>query len=118
VDERLGVNVLNAGDELIGQEKNGLQGEFAVAEVEEILQGRAKQVQNHSIVVALGTEPAHEWDTDTAGEGLVDAGLIFELWVLCLDTLELDGDLLTRDDVGACTWLAMVRSTGSFCGPR
>ena len=39
VDERLGMDVLNAGDELIGQEEHGLQRELAVAEVEEILQG-------------------------------------------------------------------------------
>jgi hypothetical protein len=38
--------------------------------------------------------------------------------VLGLDALELDGDLLTGDDVGAYTWSAMVRSTGSFYGPR
>jgi hypothetical protein len=42
VDEGLGVDVLDAGDELIGQQKNGLQGELAVAEVEEILQAGPK----------------------------------------------------------------------------
>ena len=34
VDERLGMNVFNTGDELIGQQQDGLQREFAVAEVE------------------------------------------------------------------------------------
>jgi hypothetical protein len=34
VDEGLGVDVLNAGDELIREEENSLQGEFAVAKVE------------------------------------------------------------------------------------
>jgi hypothetical protein len=109
VDEGLGVDVLNAGDELVGEEKNGLQRELAVAEVEQILQGRAEQVQDHGVVVALGAEPAYEWDADTASEGLVDAGFIFELRVLGLDALELDGDLLTGDDVGACTLLALAR---------
>jgi hypothetical protein len=109
VDEGLGVDVLNAGDELVGEEKHRLQRELAVAEVEQILQGRAEQVQDHGVVVALGSEPAHEGDTDTASEGLVDAGFIFKLRVLGLDALELDGDLLTGDDVGACTLLALAR---------
>ena len=37
VDEGLGMNVLNARDELIGEQQNGFQGEFAVAEVEQVL---------------------------------------------------------------------------------
>ena len=100
VDEGLGVDVLDAGDELVCQQKNGLQRELAVAEVEEILQTGSEEIENHSIVVTLGTEPADERDTDTTGEGLVDAGLIFELGVLGLDGLKLDGNLFARDDVG------------------
>jgi hypothetical protein len=34
VDEGLGVDVLNTGDELICEEKNCLQGKLAIAEVE------------------------------------------------------------------------------------
>ena len=37
VDERLGVDVLDARDELVCQEQNSLQREFAVAEIEQIL---------------------------------------------------------------------------------
>jgi hypothetical protein len=118
VDEGLGVDVLNAGNELVGEEKHSLQGELAVAEVEEILQGRAEQVQDHGVVVALSTEPAHEWDTDTASEGLVDASFIFELRMLGLDALELDGDLLTGDDVGAYTLSAVVTPTRCINLPR
>ena len=101
VDEGLGVDVLDAGDELVSQEEDGLQGELAVAEVEEILQAGAEQVEDHGIVVTLGAEPADEGDTDTTSKGLVDTGLIFELRVLGLDALELDGNLLARDDVGS-----------------
>ena len=36
MDKGLCMNVLNARDELIGQKQNGLEGEFSVAEVEEI----------------------------------------------------------------------------------
>ena len=85
VDEGFGVDVLDAGDKLVGQQKNGLQGELAVAEVEEILQAGSEEIKNHGIVVALGAEPADKWDADTTGERLVDTGLIFELWMLGLD---------------------------------
>jgi hypothetical protein len=100
VDEGLGVDVLDAGDELIGQQKNSLQGELSVAEVEEILQAGSEEIKNHGIVVTLGTEPADKWDADTTSERFVDTGLIFELGVLGLDRLEFDGNLFTRDDVG------------------
>jgi hypothetical protein len=112
VDERLGVDVLDAGDELIGEQEDGLERELAVAEVEEILQGRAEQIEDHGVVVALSTKPAHEGDTDTAGEGLVDASLILKLRVLSLDTLKLDSNLLARNDVSACGRLARVRVQG------
>jgi len=102
VDEALGVNVLDAADELVGEQEDGLEGEFTVAEVEEILEGGAEQVENHGVVVTLGAEPPDEGNTDAASERLVDAGLILELRVLGLDGLKLDGNLLAGDDVGAC----------------
>jgi hypothetical protein len=67
VDEGLGVDILDAGDELIGEEEDGLEGEFAVAEVEEIFEGGTEEIQDHGIVIALGSEPANEGNTDTAG---------------------------------------------------
>jgi hypothetical protein len=100
VNEGLGVDVLDTGDELIGQQKNGLQGELSVTEVEEILQTGSEEIKNHGIVVTLGTEPADKWDTNTTGQRLVDTGLILELWVLGLDRLKLDCNLFTRDDIG------------------
>lgn len=106
VDEGLGVDVLDAGDELIGEQENGLQRELAVAEVEEIFERGAEQIEDHGVVVALSTEPAHEGNSDTASEGLVDASLILELRVFSLDALELDSNLLARDDVSACCRLA------------
>jgi hypothetical protein len=42
VDEGFGVDVLDAGDELVGEEEHSLEGELAVAEVEEILQAGAE----------------------------------------------------------------------------
>ena len=84
---------------LIGQEQDGLKRELAVAEVEEILQRWAKKVDHHRVVVAFRAEPPHERDTNATGEGLKNLGLVLELGMLGLDGLELDGDLLARDDV-------------------
>mgnify|MGYP006976755015 CR=1 FL=1 len=101
VDEGLGVDVLDTGDELVSQQQDGLQGELAVAEVEKVLKTGTEKVENHGIVVALSAEPADKGNADTASKRLVDAGFILKLRVLGLDTLELDGDLFTRDDVSA-----------------
>jgi hypothetical protein len=60
VDEGLGVDVLDTRDELICEEQGSLQRELAVAEVEQVLQTRSEEIQNHGIVVTLGSEPAHE----------------------------------------------------------
>lgn len=95
------MDVLDTGDELIGEEKYCLEGELSVAEVEEILQTGTEKVENHGIVVALGTEPTNKGNAYTTGQGLVDSGLIFKLGVLGLDRLKLDGNLLAGDDVGA-----------------
>lgn len=101
VDEGFGVDVFDTRNELIGKKQHSLQRELAVAEVEKILQTGSKEVDDHSVVVTLGTEPTHEGNANTTGKGLVDAGFIFELGVLCFDALELDGDFFSRDDVGA-----------------
>ena len=101
VDEGLGVDVFNAGNELIGEQKNCLQGELAVAKVKEILQAGSEKVENHGIIVTLGAEPADKWDADTTSQGLVDTGFIFELWMFGLNALKLDGNLFTGDDVGS-----------------
>ena len=101
VNERFGVDVFDPRNQLVGQEQNGLERELAVAEVEQVFQAGAEKIQNHGVVVALRSEPANKGDTDTASKRLVDTGLVFKLGMLCLDTLKLDGDLLTGNDVGA-----------------
>ena len=68
VDERLGMNVLNPRDELIRQQEDGLQGEFAIAKVEEILQARSKQIEHHRIVVTFGSKPTHKRNADAPRE--------------------------------------------------
>jgi hypothetical protein len=95
------VDILDTRDKLVGEEEDGLQRELAVAEVEQVFQAGAEEIEDHGVVVALGAKPADKRDADAAGERLVDAGLIFKLWVLGLDALELDGNLFAGDDVGA-----------------
>jgi hypothetical protein len=103
VDEGLGVDVLDSRDELIGEQQHGLEGELAVAEVEEVFEGGTEQVEHHGVVVTFCAEPSYEGDADAAGKGFVDASFVFELWVLGLDRLKLDGNLLARDDISACS---------------
>lgn len=102
VDEGLCMDVFDTGDELISKQENRLESEATIAEVEEILETGAKEVQDHGIIVAFGAEPADEGNADTTGQRLVNASFILKLRVLSLDALELDSNLLARDDVGAC----------------
>lgn len=60
-----------AGDELISQQKHGLQQELPVAEVEEVFQTRSEKIEGHSIIVAFRTEPTSERDSDTSSKGLI-----------------------------------------------
>ena len=84
---------------MISKEKDGLQAELAVAEVEKVFERGSEEIDNQRIVVAFGAEPANERYTDATGESLVDFGFILELGVLGLDRFELDGDFFTGDDV-------------------
>lgn len=102
MNERLGMNVLDAGDQLIGEQQHRFQRELAVAEIEKILQARTEQVEHHGIVITLGAKPTDEGNANASRERFVDTGLILELGMLGLDTLELDGDFFPRDDVGSC----------------
>jgi hypothetical protein len=84
---------------LVCEEQDSLETEFAVAKVEEVLKGGAKEVHDHRVVIAFGAEPPDKGHTDAACEGLVDLGLVLKLGMLGLDGLELDGDLFTGNDV-------------------
>jgi len=66
------VDILNARDQLVSEQEHSLEAELAVAEVEQVLKGRAEQVKHHGVVVALCAEPPDEWNADTASEGLVN----------------------------------------------
>ena len=52
VDEVFTVDVFYSGDELVGQQEDGLEAEAPGAEVEEVLQARTQQLHHHHIVVS------------------------------------------------------------------
>ena len=85
--------------ELIGEQEHRLERKFAVAEIEEVFKGRAKEIDNHRIVVTFGTEPPDERDADAASKRLVDLRLVLELGMFGLDGFKFDGDLFTGNDV-------------------
>ena len=72
---------------MISKQQNRLEREFAIAEVEEVLKGRTKEVDDHRVVVTFGAEPPDKGDTDTASKRLVDLRLVLELRMLGLDRL-------------------------------
>ena len=95
MDERLGMDVLNPRDELVREKQDGLQREFAVAEVEEVFQAGSQEIKHHGVVVTFGPEPADEGDSHSSCQRFVHACFIFKLWMLGFDALELDGDLFS-----------------------
>ena len=105
------MNILNARDELVREEENRLQGEFTVAEVEQVLQAGTEEIENHSIVVALSSKPTDKGDADTTSKRLVDTCLIFKLGMFGLDTLQLDSNLFARDNV--CTQVNISEATAT-----
>ena len=97
----MSIQHLTGAYELIGEEQHRLEGELAVAEVEEVLERGAQEIDDHRIVVALGAKPSNKGNADTSGKCLVHLRLILELRMLGLHGLELDGNFFSRDDVDA-----------------
>jgi len=71
--------------QLISEQQDCLEREFAVAEVEEVLEGRTQKVDDHCIVVTFGTEPPDKGNANAASKGLVDLRLVLKLRMLGLD---------------------------------
>ena len=59
-------------NQLVCKEKNSLQAELAAAEIEKVFERRAKEVEDHSIVIAFCTEPPDERDANATCESFVD----------------------------------------------
>lgn len=84
-----------ATHELISEEESSLEGEFAVAEVEEIFERRTEQIEYHRVVIAFNSEPPHERNSYTSCERLVHLGFVFELRVFRFDRFEFDCDFFS-----------------------
>ncbi|KAG5455897.1 MAG: hypothetical protein BJ554DRAFT_4522 [Olpidium bornovanus] len=92
VKEFFGMDVLNPGY---------LPRKLFPAEIEEVFQRRAEEVDDHRIVFALGAGPSDERYADATGQVLVHARLVHQLGVFRSNRLELDGDLLAVHNVCA-----------------
>ena len=67
--------------------------------IEELLEGWAKAVNDHGIVIAFCSEPANGWDTDATYEAFIDLVFIVKLRALRIDRLELDSNVLFRNNI-------------------
>jgi hypothetical protein len=79
---------------LVCQNQDCLQAKLAVATIEELLKGRAQELENHGIIIPFRSEPVNRWDTDDACKALIDAVFILELGILHVNGLEFDGNVL------------------------
>jgi len=67
------VKVFDAREELVGEHEDRLEPKLAPAEIEEVLERGAEQVQDHDVVVALGAVPADVGDAGWGGRKGVGA---------------------------------------------
>lgn len=51
---------------LVCQHQHSFQSEFALAVIQQILQGWTKKIDHHDVVVALDSEPMYVWHTHSA----------------------------------------------------
>jgi hypothetical protein len=87
-----------------------------VANVEKILERRPEEAEHHDIVITLCAEPSYRRDTHATAKGFVDLVLVFKLRVMfALDELELDGNLLTGNDVVPRLVVECASKMGQCC---
>ena len=72
-------------NQLVCKEKNSLQAELATTIIEKDFERRAKDVEEHNVVIAFLTEPLYERDTNATCESSVDFIFMFELGMSGLD---------------------------------
>lgn len=56
------------GDELVGKEEDGFQGEFVVVEVEQIFEIGIKKVEDYGVVVVFGVKLVNEGNVNFIGK--------------------------------------------------
>ena len=69
MDETLGVDVFQAREQLIRNHEHCFQFEASSTVIEEVLERRSKQVEDHDVVVALNAVPPNIRDAD-CGRGV------------------------------------------------
>jgi len=98
----LGVEILDTRDHLIRKHEDSLQAELAATEIEQVFQTWAEQIDHHDIVIAFHSVPSNTWDADGVAstvQNLVQPRFVQQLWVACLDRLQLDGHGIAVLDV-------------------
>jgi hypothetical protein len=91
--QRTGMDIPNAWNELIGKEKDGLQGELVMAKVKKIFQVRPEEVHCQDLPSVCGIVAAEKRNTNTTNQGKVDIELMLEWAMLGFDILDLDSNL-------------------------
>jgi hypothetical protein len=67
--------------------------------IEEVLKRWTKVFQDQNVIVTFSSKPMYTRNANGASETLVHTVLVLDLRVLCVDDLELDGDIAFRNDV-------------------
>ena len=95
MDDIIGVDILQATNELVGKHQHRFEREFATAKIEKILQTWAQQIKHHGIVFALGHISVNLRNTGTARKRSIQFGLTFEEGRIDGDVFEFDSNFVT-----------------------
>ena|SRR5271170_1095397 len=98
------MDVFESGNDLVRQEKDCLQREFPIAEVEQISQAWAEQVENHGIRAMCFSNMMNKWDTDSTRKRLVNMSFMLNV------RFDLDRKLTSRD--GICRLVDVTANLG------
>ena len=101
MNDTMGVDILQPTNELVGEHQDCFEGEFATTIVEKVFQTRAQQIEHHGVIFALGRIGVDSWNTSTTRKRSIDVGFAFEKGRINGCMFELDGNLVTRVNIGS-----------------
>jgi len=84
---------------MVCQNQDCLQVKLAVEAIKEIFEGRAKVFKDHGVVIAFCSKPVNGWDTNATYKAFIDLVFVVKLRVLHIDRLELDSNILFRNNI-------------------
>mmetsp|Transcript_112186 Transcript_112186/g.302751 ORF Transcript_112186/g.302751 Transcript_112186/m.302751 type:complete len:209 (-) Transcript_112186:3-629(-) len=96
VEQTYLVHMLQAIHHLVSQAEHRLQPQALLAEVEQILERRSKQLRDHHVAKVLGLECMHERYAASALEQAASPEFSFQVLMVTLGRLHLDGNVLAR----------------------